>query len=130
MKVHNENAISIAKFLSENKNVRKVFYPGLETFAYYDIAKRNLSGFGGMVSFEVNGGHEEAREFLKKLKVCSYAPSLGGVETLVTSPIETTHLSLTPRERKEMGIEDSLIRMSVGIEDKEDLIGDLKQALE
>ncbi len=130
MKTHNDNAMAVARFLSEHEKIRRVFYPGLESFAYHEIARRNLSGFGGMVSFEVNGGHEEASNFLRKLRLCSYAPSLGGVETLITSPIETTHLYVTPQDRRQMGIEDSLVRLSVGIEDKEDIIEDLKQALE
>jgi cystathionine beta-lyase/cystathionine gamma-synthase len=130
MKVHNDNAMKIAKFLSEQKSVNKVFYPGLPDSPYHEIANRNLRGFGGMVSFEIKGGLEEARNRLKKLRLCSYAPSLGGVETLITLPVETTHLSLTPQERKEMGIEGGLVRLSVGIEDSEDIIEDLKAGLE
>ena len=129
MKVHNENANEIAKFLSEHKRVAKVLYPGLEGFAYNKIAKRNLTGFGGMVSFELAGGLGPARDMAKKLRLFSYAPSLGGVESLLTLPAETSHLSLTPAERKEAGIADGLVRMSVGIENKEDLIEDLKIAL-
>lgn len=130
MKVHNENAMNIAKFLSDEKKVKRVFYPGLDTFPYHEIAKRNMTGFGGMVSFEINGGLDEARQIIKKLKICSYAPSLGGVETLITIPVETTHSSLSPGERRNMGIEDGLVRLSVGIEDSDDLIEDLKNALD
>lgn len=129
MKAHNENASEVAKFLSEHKKVARVLYPGLEGSSYYEIAKKNLKGFGGMVSFELAGGRDSARDFARKLKLFSYAPSLGGVESLLTLPVETSHLSLTPAERKEAGIADGLVRMSVGIEDKDDLIEDLKNAI-
>ncbi|MEM0134757.1 MAG: PLP-dependent transferase [Thermoplasmatales archaeon] len=130
MKVHNENAMEVARFLSEHKKVEKVLYPGLDSSPNYSVAKRNLKGFGGMVSFELAGGLEAAKKMSKKLKIFSYAPSLGGVESLFTLPAETSHLNLTPTERREAGIADGLIRMSVGIEDKEDLVEDLKAALE
>lgn len=130
MKTHNENALEISRYLSENKKVARVLYPGLEGSPYSKVAKRNLTGYGGMVSFELSGGLESAKNMTKKLKIFSYAPSLGGVESLLTLPVETSHLSLTPAERKEAGIADGLVRMSVGIEDKNDLIEDLKNALE
>jgi cystathionine gamma-synthase/cystathionine gamma-lyase len=130
MKKHNENGHAIAKFLSDHRKVTRVLYPGLESFPYHEIAVRNMTDFGGMVSFEMSGGIESARKMAKKLKTFSYAPSLGGVESLITLPVETTHLSLTPEERKEAGIADGLVRVSVGIEDKEDLIEDLKSALD
>ncbi len=130
MKAHNENGLEVAKFLAENKRVSKVLYPGLEVSEYNGIAKRNLRGFGGMVSFELSGGLKSAKEMAKKLKIFSYAPSLGGVESLFTLPAETSHLSLSQEERKEAGISEGLVRMSVGVEDKEDLIEDLKIALE
>lgn len=130
MKVHNENATEISKFLSEHEKVERVLYPGLEGFAYNEIARRNLTGYGGMISFELAGGLESAKRMASKLKIFSYASSLGGVESLVSLPVETSHLSLTPAERREAGIADGLVRMSVGIEDKEDLIEDLKSALE
>ncbi len=130
MKVHNENASEVAKFLSEHRKVERVLYPGLKGSDYNAIARRNLTGFGGMVSFELSGGRESAKRMASRLKLFSYAPSLGGVESLITLPVETSHLSLTPAERKEAGIADGLVRMSVGIEDKEDLIEDLKSALE
>ncbi len=130
MRAHNENGHQIAKFLSEHKKIDKVHYAGLETSKYYEIGKRNLKGFGGMVSFELNGGVEEARRMAKKLKLFAYAPSLGGVESLLTLPAETSHLSLTEKERQEAGIAEGLVRMSIGIEDADDLIEDLKNALD
>jgi cystathionine gamma-lyase len=130
MKAHNENGMEVARFLSEHRKVERVFYPGLETSPYYDIARKNLKGFGGMVSFELVGGLDAAKKMSRKLKIFSYAPSLGGVESLFTLPAETSHSNLTPAERKESGISDGLVRMSVGIEDKEDLVEDLKAALE
>ncbi len=130
MKVHNENALEVAKFLSQHRKVSRVLYPGLDGFEYNEIAKKNLTGFGGMVSFELEGGLSSAKSMAKKLRTFSYAPSLGGVESLFTLPAETSHLNLTPAERREAGIADGLVRMSVGIEDKEDLIEDLKTALD
>ena len=130
MKAHNENGMEVARFLSEHRKVEKVFYPGLDTGPYYSIARKNLKGFGGMVSFELVGGLDAAKKMSKKLKIFSYAPSLGGVESLFTLPAETSHSNLTPEERKESGISDGLVRMSVGIEDNEDLVEDLKAALE
>ena len=129
MKAHNRNAMEIARFLSTHRKVDKVFYPGLEGSEYNEVAKRNLTGFGGMVSFELAGGRNAVKDMARKLKIFSYAPSLGGVESLFTLPVETSHLSLTPTERMEAGIAEGLVRMSVGIEDKEDLIEDLKNAL-
>ena len=129
MKVQNENALALARFLEQHKSVRKVFYPGLESFSYHEIAKRNLKGYGGMISFELKDGVPAARKMMKNLKICSSAPSLGGIESLITLPIDTTHGSLTPAERAKMGIPEGLIRLSVGIEDSEDLIDDFQKAL-
>ena len=129
MKVQNQNALALARFLEQHKSVRKVFYPGLETFSYHEIAKRNLKGYGGMISFELKDGVPAARKMMKNLKICSSAPSLGGIESLITLPIDTTHGSLTPAERAKMGIPEGLIRLSVGIEDSEDLIDDFQKAL-
>ncbi len=125
----NENAMAIAEFLEQNKSVERVYYPGLESSEYHEIAGRVLKGYGGMVSFDVKGGLGEARKFMKNLRVATAAASLGGVETLVTLPLDTTHGSLSPEERKEIGINDSLVRVSVGIEDAEDLISDMETAL-
>ncbi|MCL4328367.1 MAG: aminotransferase class I/II-fold pyridoxal phosphate-dependent enzyme [Candidatus Thermoplasmatota archaeon] len=129
MEKHNSNGMKISRFLEQHEKVRKVMYPGLESFPYYEIAKRNLSGFGGMVAFEVKGGLEDAREVMRNLKLISPAPSLGGVESLMTLPVDTSHVSLTPEERADAGIADGLIRLSLGIEDPEDIIEDLDRAM-
>ncbi|BDB98366.1 trans-sulfuration enzyme family protein [Saccharolobus caldissimus] len=129
MERHNNNAMELAKFLSESEKVRKVYYPGLPDFEYYKVAKKVLKGFGGIVSFDPKGGYECAKKIVKSLKLAIPAPSLGGVETLVTLPRETSHASLTSEELKRMGIPEGLIRVSVGIEDIDDLIEDFKQAI-
>ncbi len=129
VKAQNENAEALAEFLEQHKSVRKVFYPGLESFSYHEVAKRNLKGYGGMISFELKDGVPAARKMMKKLKICASAPSLGGIESLITLPIDTTHASLTPAERAKMGIPEGLIRLSVGIEDSEDLVEDFQKAL-
>ncbi len=129
VKAQNENALRLARFLEQHGKIRKVFYPGLESFSYHEVAKRNLRGYGGMISFEMRDGVPAARNLMKKLKICSSAPSLGGIESLITLPIDTTHASLTPDERKKMGIPEGLVRLSVGIEDPEDLIEDFQRAL-
>jgi len=125
-----ENAMKLAKFLSEHEKVMKVFYPGLEDNEFHEIAKKVLKGYGAMLSFEIKGGYEAAKKFIKNLKLCIAAPSLGGVETLVTLPIETSHRQLNIEERKEMGISEGLVRVSLGIEDYEDIESDFAQALD
>ncbi len=129
MERHNKNAMELAKFLSDSEKVRKVYYPGLPDFEYHEIAKKVLKGYGGMVSFEPKGGFECAKKIMKSLTLAVPAPSLGGVETLVTLPRETSHASLSSEELRRMGIPEGLIRVSVGIEDIEDLIEDFKQAI-
>lgn len=130
MEKHNRNGMEVARFLSQHRKVRKVFYPGLESFEMHDVAKKVLKGYGGMISFEVDGGINAARKFLSGINIAAAAPSLGGVESLITLPVDTSH-STIPREiRQKMGIEDGLIRLSLGIEDHEDIIEDLQQALE
>jgi cystathionine beta-lyase/cystathionine gamma-synthase len=126
----NENAMKISKFLMENDKVESVFYPGLESSPYHKIAKKNLRGYGGMLSFEIKGGVDQARKFLGKLKYISPAPSLGGVESLATLPIDTSHSSMSKAQREKIGIKDGLVRFSCGIEDAEDLIEDMKNALD
>lgn len=126
---HNENALAIAKFLEKHDAVKKVIYPGLSSHPQYKIAKKILNGFGGMVSFVINGSNQDGIEFMRKLKICREASSLGGVETLVSMPFNTSHSYLSDEERKEMGIEEGLIRLSVGIEDINDIKEDIKSAL-
>ncbi len=129
MEKHNRNGQEISNFLSQHSAVRRVYYPGLEENETFDVARKVLRGFGGMVSFELRGDIRSARKFISGLKLASPAPSLGGVESLVTLPIDTSHSTTPPELRRKMGISDSLIRFSLGIEDHEDLIEDMQQAL-
>ena len=123
----NKNAMAIAKFLEAESSVPKVFYPGLKNHPDHAIAKKQMQGgFGGMLSFEIKG---DPNKFLKKLKYIKRAISLGGVESTICAPTRTSHAKLTPEERKAVGISDKLLRFSVGIEDPNDLIQDLKHAL-
>ena len=126
----NENALALACFLAENPAVDGVNYPGLETHPQHGRARKMFSGFGGMLSFDVRGGVEAADSLLTRLRIPRSAPSLGGVETLITRPATTSHAGVPPEERVQMGISDSLIRVSVGIEDAGDLVEDFEQGLE
>jgi cystathionine gamma-synthase len=128
MEEHNRNAQKIAGFLEEHGQVKRVHYPGLKSSIYHDRAKGLMKGFGGVVSFEVEGT-EKAYKLMASLKLIRTAPSLGGTETLITHPVSSSHKSISPRERKELGIEDGLLRLSVGLEDTEDLEKDLEFAL-
>lgn len=130
MRAHEENAMAVAEWLSGQPQVVKTFYPGLKSHPQYDLAKKQMTGFGGMVSFVLKGGLPEARTFLESVRIFSLAESLGGVESLVNHPAIMTHASVPAETRKALGITDSLIRLSVGIETLEDLLGDLKQALD
>jgi len=130
VRAQNENAMALAEFLSKHRRVKAVHYPGLKSHPQHALAGRQMSGYGGMVSFEVKGSAEDARRLTERLKVAFLAASLGGVETLVSQPSIMTHTQLTMAERAKTGIPESLIRLSVGIEDKEDLIADFGQALE
>src|SRR5580692_4519779 len=125
---HNSNGLAIAKFLESHSKVKRVIYPGLASHAQYEIAKRQQRGFGGMLSFDL-GSLEAAKKLLNHVRICSLAESLGGVETLISHPALMTHASVPPEIQKEIGITQGLVRLSVGIEDVEDLIGDLDQAL-
>ena len=127
---HNNNGLAVAKFLEKHDKVEKVFYPGLESNPFHDLAKKLYKGYGGVVTFVMKGGLEECRQFLGKLKVFHCAVSLGSVESLAEHPALMTHACVPPEVRKELGIDDGLIRLSVGIENEEDIIEDLKQALE
>jgi cystathionine gamma-lyase / homocysteine desulfhydrase len=129
MEAHEANTKKIVEFLSEHKSVEKIYYPGLETHPQHAIAKEQAGGFGGMVSFDV-GSAEKAAEVLSKVKYFTLAESLGAVESLISVPAKMTHASIPAERRAELGITDGLIRISVGIEDVEDLIEDLKQALQ
>lgn len=128
MKAHAENAMKVAEFLSSHPKVEKLIYPGLKSHPQHELAKKQMSGFGGMITFFIKGGLPAARTFLESVKVFALAESLGGVESLIEHPAIMTHASVPPEQRKALGIDDSLIRLSVGIEDVSDLIDDLTQA--
>jgi len=130
IKQHEESASVIANVLNEHDQVAQVYYPGLESHPGHNIAKRQQRGFGGMVSFEVEGGEEEVRAFVQNLKFFSLAESLGGVESLVCHPASMTHAPVSEEARAEAGIGQNLIRLSVGLESSEDLIADLLEALD
>jgi len=126
---HNESALKIAEFLQEHPAVDRLNYPGLPDHPDYERAKELFDGFSGMLSFELKGGLEAAKQFMERVELPIAAPSLGGIETLVTRPATTSHSGMSPEERKAVGITDSLVRLSVGIEDVGDLISDFDQAL-
>ena len=130
MKAHQENAMAIARFLESHPKVEKVIYPGLESHPQHALAREQMHGFGGMITFYIKGGLESARKFLENVNVFALAESLGGVESLIEHPAIMTHASVPPENRKALGIDDSLIRLSVGIEDINDLLGDLKSAFD
>ncbi len=129
MRQHEENAKRIAEYLEKHPKVKKVIYPGLKSHPQHELAKKQMSGFGGMISFEIKGSLEDAKRFLKKTKIFSLAESLGGVESLIEHPAIMTHASLPKEVRGKLGISDGLVRLSVGIEDVDDLIKDLDTAL-
>ena len=131
MQRHCENGESVAKFLKSHPNVQNVYWPGFEDHPNHEIAKKQMKGYGGMISFTTAAGTlESAVKVVEKLKVFTLAESLGGVESLAGHPASMTHASIPQEERTKTGVVDSLIRLSVGVEDEEDLVNDLKQALE
>ena len=130
MQRHCENGMEIARFLANHDKVKEVYFPGLESDRNHDIAKKQMKGFGGMVSFKMKDESKAAAfKVLENFKVFTLAESLGGVESLVNHPVTMTHASIPEKEREKLGITDALIRLSVGIEDIDDLINDLKQVL-
>jgi len=129
VKKHEENAIAVANFLSKHPHVVRTYYPGLESHPGHDIARMQMSGFGGIVSFEVKGGVEEVNAVLRKAEIFALAESLGGVDSLIEHPATMTHASMSDDARRAAGINDNLIRLSVGLENADDLIEDLEQAL-
>jgi cystathionine beta-lyase/cystathionine gamma-synthase len=129
IKRHNENAMRVAEWCSERKQIRRVHYPGLESHADHATAKSLMDGYGGMMAIELAGGAAAAEKFLRKLKIIRHAPRLGGVDSLVSEPRFTSHAHLTAEERAEVGIPDGFLRLSIGIESANDLIGDIEQAL-
>ena len=129
MERHAENAMKVARFLEAHSKVERVIYPGLESHPQHALARQQMSGFGGMITFFLRGGLTEARTFLEKVRLFTLAESLGGVESLIEHPAIMTHASIPAETRKSLGIHDNLIRISVGIEDIQDLLKDLEQAL-
>jgi len=128
---HCENGEKVARFLVDHPKVANVYWPGLESHPNHAIAKKQMRGFGGMISFDLKGNSmEDAHTIAKKVKVFALAESLGGVESLIGHPATMTHASIPKEEREKTGVTDSLIRLSVGVEDIEDIIADLKQAMD
>ncbi|MEK9137719.1 MAG: PLP-dependent aspartate aminotransferase family protein, partial [Bacteroidota bacterium] len=128
MKQHCENAMKVARWLNQQKKVQKVYHPGLPDHPQHQLAKKQMADFGGMISFEL-GSLEAAGAFLKKVRLCALAESLGGVETIITHPATMTHAAIPPERRQRIGVTDGLVRISVGIEDVEDIISDIDSAL-
>jgi len=125
----NSTAMVVARFLEAHPFVKRVYYPGLKSHPHHELAKRQMTGFGGVVTFDIKGGLAAARKFLDSLKLCFIAPSLGGVETLITHPALVSYYSYTRKQRYALGITDTLIRLAVGVENPEDIVTDLDQAL-
>lgn len=126
----NQSALEIARFLASHPRVERVFYPGLEDDPSHEIAKKQMSGFGGVLSFQLAGDFDTVREFLPRLRYANLAANLGSVETVAGPPATTSHVELSAEQRKALGIPESLVRYSVGIEETQDLIADLKRALD
>ncbi len=129
MERHNKNAMSVAEFLENHPKVSRVAYPGLKSDPGYKIAKEQMSGYSGMISFELKGGIPSGKHLMNNVKLCLLAESLGAVETMITHPATMTHAEVPVKERHARGLTDGLVRLSVGIEDQTDIIEDLKQAL-
>ncbi|MGH2485023.1 MAG: trans-sulfuration enzyme family protein, partial [Ktedonobacterales bacterium] len=130
MAAHNQNALAVARYLEGHPAVERVYYPGLESHPQHELARRQMpGGFGGMLAFAMRGGYAAAYNVIRKTEVCQLAVSLGGVESLITHPASMIHTHQSDAERATAGISPSLIRLSVGLEDVEDIIGDLEQAL-
>jgi len=130
MREHEKNAMQVAKFLEKSDKIERVAYPGLPSHPQHEIAKKQQTGYGGMITFWLKGGLEQSRQFLENLKIFACAESLGGVESLAEHPAIMTHASVAPEERAKLGISDSLCRLSIGIEDVEDILNDIKNALD
>ena len=130
MERHCKNAKKVVEFLNKHPKIERVYYPGLETHPGHEIAKKQMKDFGAMISFELKGGFEAGKTLLNSLKLCSLAVSLGDTETLIQHPASMTHSPYTKEEREAAGITDGLVRLSVGLENVEDIIADLKQGLE
>ncbi|HTQ40681.1 MAG TPA: PLP-dependent aspartate aminotransferase family protein [Pirellulales bacterium] len=131
MQRHNENGLAVAQFLAAHPRIEKVFYPGLPSHPYYEVAQRTMRGFGGLVTFLVRDADwQQTARIVDSVKIPRIAPSLGGVESLIEQPLVMSYFECTPEERRQFGIPDNMIRVACGIENPEDLVADLKQALE
>ena len=131
MQRHNENGLAVARFLAAHPRIEKVYYPGLESHPYYEVAKRTMRGFGGLVTFLVkNADWKQTAAVVDAVRIPRIAPSLGGVESLIEQPLVMSYYELPPADRQRFGIPDNMIRLSCGIENPDDLVADLKQALE
>ena len=129
MKAHSENALTIARWLEQQAMVKRVFYPGLESHGQHELACRQQSGFGGLLSFELKGGKEAGWKLIDATRLISITANLGDAKSTITHPASTTHNRLTPQQREQAGIADGLIRIAVGLEDIEDLKKDLSRGL-
>ena len=129
MAKHAENGQIVAEFLEADPKVAQVTYPGLSSHPQHEIAKEQMSGFSGMISFELTGGLQAGKAVMNSVKLCSLAESLGSVETMITHPATMTHADVPAEERHARGLTDGMVRISVGIEDPEDIVADLEQAL-
>ena len=130
MREHEKNALAIAQFLQQQNCIKKVYYPGLATHPQHHLITKQMKGCGGIVSFEIGGDEERIHHILRSTKLFYLAESFGSVESLIEHPKTMSHASMSPEAQEAAGIADQLIRLSIGLEDKEDLINDLKQALE
>jgi cystathionine gamma-lyase len=130
MERHNDNAMEVANYLQDHAGVDRVYYPGLASHPQFELAQKQMSGFGGMVTIKIKGDLEDSRRFLERCRIFQLAESLGGVESLIEHPAIMTHASVPKDKRQHLGIDDTLVRLSVGIEHVDDLIRDLEQALQ
>ncbi|MBT5227847.1 MAG: PLP-dependent transferase [Proteobacteria bacterium] len=130
MKRHEESAMAVAEFLEGHNKIDRVLYPGLASHPQHAIAKAQMSGFSGMIAFELTGGTEAGKRLMNNVQLCGLAESLGSVETMITHPASMTHVDVPVEDRRKRGLTDGLVRLSVGIEDVDDIIGDLESALE
>ncbi len=131
MQRHNENGLAVARFLASHPRIERVYYPGLESHPYHEVAKRTMRGFGGLVTFLVKGADwRQTAAVVDAVRIPRIAPSLGGVESLIEQPLVMSYYECTPEERRQYGIPDNMIRLACGVENSEDLVADLKQALE
>lgn len=129
MQRHEESAMQVATFLESHTKIERVLYPGLPSHPQHAVAKAQMSGFSGMITFELTGGTEAGKQLMNHVKLCGLAESLGSVETMITHPASMTHADVPPEDRRRRGLTDGLVRLSVGVEDVEDIILDLEQAL-